>query len=545
MRRIFRTGWHKQLAVLILLELLAATIWWLCAFQSFEGLSPTAFGDSFDYAQIGRNIWRGAWRQGITTYQIPPLALSVTGRAPFLNVIRAPLYPITLAVAFALWGPWDRAIALCTGAFFLLSVPILYLLGRRIFSPTVAFIATLIYILSDWVLKMSVSGLSEPLFVVLFLAMLYFAYESARNLSSRAAPLLAGALAGLAYLTRYNTILFLPLVAVYLFLAGWQHRWQRVVLFLAAWLGLAAPWLVRNLIFFRQPLFSMQQWTMLMHTPTYPRYSLWKYTTSPSVAGFFLEHWTEVVAKVRGTLLEFYHNTPTDMSFTGGSPYTLMLFVASLFRPLDRPKAAFRYLTGAMVIVQLLGLTVLHLIPRLFFPFYPLFLLFGADLLVSWSAGSVTEQTIPPWRRQLRIPILAIAVILLTLPTLENLPDRLRQGFYPRLLPVRNLVEYGEAMNYLQTHTQADAVLLSDTMDLVSWYGDRACIWTPVTLEMVNQIEARVAVEGIYLTERMFAWPEDRAWYDIYRSRPEQILNGRYQLEAVFDNGSLFYRRAR
>ena len=544
MQQIFRTGWQKQLTALILLQLLAATVWWLYAFQPFEGLS-SSFGDSFDYAQIGRNIWRGMWRQGITTYQVPPLALSVTDHLPFPDVIRAPLYPVTLAVAFALFGPWDRTIALCTGTFFLLSVPILYLLGRRVFTPAVAFIATLVYLLSGWVLKMSVSGLSEPLFVVLFLAMLYLAYESAQKPDSRGRPLLAGVLTGLAYLTRYNTILFVPLIAIYLYLASRQQRWLRVGLFLVAWLIATAPWLIRNLIFFQQPLFSMQQWAILMQTPTYPGYSLWKHANHPSLAAFLMHHWTEVMAKIGDTLLDFYHNTPTDMSLTGGNPYTLILFIASLFWPLDRSRAAFRSLTGAMMIVQLLGMTVLHLIPRLFFPFYPLFLLCGVNFLVSWSGGAALGQVTPRWRRRLRIPILMVAVVVFILPVLEKLPDALRQGVYPRLLPVRNLTEYGQAMSYIQAHTHAGAVLMSDAMDLVSWYGDRACIWTPVTLEMVGQIEAQVKVEGIYLTERMFAWPEDRAWYDIYRSRPEQILGGRYRLEAVFDNGSLFYRRTR
>ncbi len=545
MRPIFGTSWQKQLALLILLEVVAIATWWLCAFQPFEGLSPSSFGDSFDYAQIGRNIWRGAWRQGITTYQVPPLALPVTSHAPFLNVIRAPLHPITLAVAFAIFGPWDRAIALCTGAFFLLSVPILYLLGQRAFSPTAAFIATLVYLLSDWVIQMSVSGLSEPLFVVLFLAMLYFAYGSAQNPDSRSMPLLAGALAGLGYLTRYNTLLFVPLVAIYLYLTCKQRCWLRVALFLMAWLVTTAPWMVRNLIFFNQPLFSMQQWAMLMQTPTHPRYSLWKQVTHPSIVLFLRQHWPEVVAKITNTLLDFYHNTPTDLSFTGGSPYTLMLFVASLFWPIERPKAALRYLVAAMVVVQLLGLTVLHLIPRLFFPFYPLFLLFGLDFLNTWLERLTAGWGSPRLRHWLQTLAMAVTAILFALPTLEKMPDALRQGFYPRLLPVRNLVEYGEDMNYLQTYTQADAVLLSDAMDLVSWYGDRTCIWTPVDLETVVQIEAQVAVEGIYLTKRMFNWPEDQVWYNIYLSQPEAILDGRYRLEKVFDNGSLFYRRTR
>jgi 4-amino-4-deoxy-L-arabinose transferase-like glycosyltransferase len=546
MQQSIRTTWHRHLALIFLLEVVAVLVWWLYAFQPFDGLSPSVFGDSFDYAQIGRNIWRGGWQQGITTYQVPPLALSVTSRFPFLDVIRAPLYPITLALAFAVFGPWDRTIAVATGALFLLSVPILYLLGRRVFSTTVAFLGTLVYILSDWVLKMSVSGLSEPLFVVLFLAMIYFAYDSAQKPASRTGPLLAGALAGLAYLSRYNTILFVPLLAVYLFLASREHRWRRVLLLFVAWGIVASPWMIRNLIFFHHPLFSMQQWAMLMQTPTYPRFGLWKYASHPSIRAFFIDHWPEIVVKIRDTLLEFYHNLPTDMSLTGGSPYTLMLFVASLFRRLDRPQAALRGLVGAMVITQLLGLTILHLIPRLFFPFYPLFLLFGMDLLVSWASTLLLAgRRFSRMHRLLRIVALTLVVALLVLPVLENLPDAIEQGFSPRLLPVRNLQEYGAAMEYLHANTDPGAVLISDAMDLVSWYGDRACIWTPVALEMVDQIEANVPVEAIYLTQRMFGWPEDEAWYSIYQSQPATILDGRYYLEQVFPDGSLFYRRTR
>jgi hypothetical protein len=223
----------------------------------------------------------------------------------------------------------------------------------------------------------------------------------------------------------------------------------------------------------------------------------------------------------------------------------LMLFVASLFRRLDRPQAALRRLVGAMVLVQLLGLTILHLIPRLFFPFYPLFLLFGMDLLVSWSGRLLAERGTPRLRRLLRAAVLAGVLILLTLPVLENVPAALQQGLAPRLLPPQLLQEYGPALDYLQESTEPGAVLMSDAMDLVSWYGDRACIWIPAGQEMVAQIEARASVEGIYLTQRMFAWSEDEAWYPIYLSRPETILDGRYHLEKIFADGSLFYRRTR
>jgi 4-amino-4-deoxy-L-arabinose transferase-like glycosyltransferase len=539
------TTWRRHLAALFLLELLAVVVWWLYAFQPFEGLSPTSFGDSYDYAQIARNIWRGAWRQGVTTYQIPPLALSVTDHLPFLDVIRAPLHPAVLALAFVLFGPWDRTIAVCTGALFLLSVPIVYLLGWRVFGATTALVATLVYALSDWVLQVSVSGLSEPLYVVLFVGMLLLIYESGQRPTSRLVPLLSGAVAGFAYLARYNTILFIPLIAIALFLADRRHRWLRPALFIIGWVVAASPWMIRNLIFFGQPLFSMQQWAMIMQTPTYPRFSLWKYVVHPSIPAFLLRHWPEMLAKVKDTLLAFYHTAPEDLSLTGGSPYTLILFLASLFQPLDRSRTAFRSLVCAMAVVQLLSLTVLHYIPRLLFPFYPLFLLFGLAFLVSLLEKWTSRRKATRKLSVVRPLVLAVAVVFLIVPTLEKLPVALRQGIWPRLLPVANLQKYGPAMAYLQAHTGDDAILISDAMDIVSWYGDRACIWTPVALEMVAQIEARAPVEGVYLTDRLFAWPEDEAWYEIYRTQPEAILDGRYRLEQVFDDGSLFYRRTR
>ena len=97
-QRIKAIDWKQGLPLLLLL-LLAAVLWWLYAFQPFAGLSPDAFGDSYDYAQLGRGIMRGSWQEGITTYNVPPLALAVTERVPFLNVIRAPLHPIVLALS--------------------------------------------------------------------------------------------------------------------------------------------------------------------------------------------------------------------------------------------------------------------------------------------------------------------------------------------------------------------------------------------------------------------------------------------------------------
>jgi hypothetical protein len=139
---------------------------------------------------------------------------------------------------------------------------------------------------------------------------------------------------------------------------------------------------------------------------------------------------------------------------------------------------------------------------------------------------------------------LGASVFLLTLPTLRNVPDALGQGLSPRLLPIRNLEVHGQAMHYIQQTTRPDAVLMSDYMDIVSWYGDRATVWTPTELEMVAEIESIVPIEGIYLTPRMLSWPEDEAWYGILETKADTILEGRYQLERAFPNGSLFYRQA-
>ena len=99
--------------------------------------------NAFDYAQLGRNLSEG---RGFTTYFLRPLAL-VHGDHPLrqAEVTHGPLFPILLALVFAIRGATDAVAASVSGVFFLLTVPIVYLLGQKVFSRKVAMLAAFIF----------------------------------------------------------------------------------------------------------------------------------------------------------------------------------------------------------------------------------------------------------------------------------------------------------------------------------------------------------------------------------------------------------------
>lgn len=558
-----RRRWGRDLLAIAGILLWALAMWWLFAYVPFDGITHP---DAMDYAQIGRNLWRSGWQWGVTTSEVTPLALSVSARMPFLNLLRAPLWPAALAAGFGLFGVSDWTVGLVNAFFYFAALPLLYLLGRRLFARRVGIAAAAVYAASPWILTFSVNGMSESLFVFLWLATLYLVVLACEPKRGLGWPLVAGLAAGLAYLTRYNALLLSPLIALYLFWVprshtpAWRPRLARALLFGAAFVLATSPWWVRNLVFVGDPLFTLQRWFVAMDTPTYPRFSLFKTISPPSLWGYLEQHGAEYLAKVKRLFVTFYQDLPTDLSFNGGSPYVPLVFFAGLFYPLQGQAARLRWLVGGSWLITLLGSILLTPIPRLLFPFYSLLLLFALgfvdQLVVDWRNRSFEKQFIafaqhsrPTWLQRASIWLVRPGLVLIVVslfflvPTLNDARGVLERGFQP-LHPVSlNRRLYGAEIDYIRAHTSPDDVLLTDYMDVMGWNVDRQAIWLPVDPAMAADIEALVPITGVVLSHRMLEYPEDAAWYEFYHNRPETILEGRYRLEHTFTTGTLFYRR--
>ena len=141
----------------------------------FPGLTNP---DALDYAQLGRNLSAG---RGFVTSILRPLALT-HGSNPLAqpDVTHGPLYPFLLALAFGMLGAKDTTVAIVSGVFYLLTIPVLYRLGVRVFSRAVGLLAALIFTFNALMLEYAASGLPITLYVFLMTCLLLVASISPR-----------------------------------------------------------------------------------------------------------------------------------------------------------------------------------------------------------------------------------------------------------------------------------------------------------------------------------------------------------------------------
>ena len=266
--------WAKRIRGLVLLLLIGSLglVYFLNLTRNFT--APEAM----DAAQLARNIAEG---RGYTTQFIRPLSLDILRqqgavsdeelRSEFPDITNPPVYPMLLAGLMKVlpfefeidlqkpneFQPYqpEFLIWLLNQALFFVALIQVFRLGEKLFDPSVAWCAALVFLGTELYWKFSTSGLSTMLLLVLFLALagtLVRLEEQGNDEAPRGGgwfagmALWAGALAGLGGLTRYGFAWVILPVLVYL---GWfmgRHRGRTVAMALLGFLLVMSPWLVRN-----------------------------------------------------------------------------------------------------------------------------------------------------------------------------------------------------------------------------------------------------------------------------------------------------------
>lgn len=195
------------------------------------GLQYPVVSDTSLYAELGENLWRyGQYAaQGAPFTRHPPLHAFVSYPFVALAGIHVGMKLATLFGGFAV-------------LFFS------YWLLRRSFNPGVAIISVVLLTFHHAFVLMTQLGSADLLFGALFIGSLA-AYAEAGEKKKH--YLLAGSLAGLACITRYNGV---PLIALFLFFTLWKRRrdlfrWEFIVGIALSVLPIAL-WFLRNFLVF-------------------------------------------------------------------------------------------------------------------------------------------------------------------------------------------------------------------------------------------------------------------------------------------------------
>jgi len=178
-------------------------------------------------------------------------AFSLDEQAPFMPTdYRTPIYPAWLAVIYFIFNSFKPAIFI-GAAIFSLSAPLVYLIGKEIFSEKTAFISAILFAVEPWAIFqggfLAAEQIATPVF---FLAIYLFC----RYLKSGESYYIywASAISGIAALIRPATLYFVLIFALLAFIAELRFSilksFKTAALVILIFTAILSPWLIRNKI---------------------------------------------------------------------------------------------------------------------------------------------------------------------------------------------------------------------------------------------------------------------------------------------------------
>jgi len=489
---------------LVALAVIALAIYY---FYDFRGLATS---QAMDQAQIGRAIASGhGWR---TNFARPRAIgqLQANGKNAaqkiWSDTYNAPLPPFVDAVA--LWpvkSHWqmspsdlvhagDKAIAAMSIFLFLLSVLVLFFTARRLFDRRLALLACGLVVLCDMLWQYSLSGLPQMLLLLLFNATIYALVRAveAQYDGRRVDRWLAAVGVGFGLLALSHALTIWIFAGALIFCVFFfRPRGWTVLILLAAFTAIYAPWLIRNYIVCGHPggvaIYSVLDGIRHSEAGWMRRIILDVEGIGPTnfqdkITTNFFSQW--------GHIFEYF-----------GSSVVAIMFFAGLLHPFKRTETAvLRWMILAMWGGAVAGMAIfgineegglaanqLHLI------FVPLMTCYGlAYLLVQWNRLGIQLSIA-------RGAFLSLLYLLCALPAIFTVP-----WFAPPKGTIRWPPYAPPYIAALHNWMQPNEITASDMPWAIAWYADRRALWVPDTIKTFTDLSDYNVlggpVNGLYLT---------------------------------------------
>lgn len=487
--------------------------------------------DTVEVIVAAREVAAG---EGLTTRTISPpvlVFLDQQGRTspPWPSVTRSPLPVLVMGGLMRLFDT-PLAVALSSGVFFLLSVPLIYLIGDRLVGRVAGLLGSLAYAVSPCGLWYGVTGMTESSTIFSLAAIVYLLMGT----PTAGGCLLAGVAAGLGFLGRTTFKLWAPVIVLYILWRTWRSGPARAVaMSLIFLLPLAASvlwfdWTMGRLTG-QWGYFAQEDIAIRRDTGLYPGRSSSLSLESWSPRAFVMQHKAIMVRKYARIAEQAW---PALVKM-GALPFLVSFFLVELFLVLGRGKrVVVHWLVYGLLLVQLL-LTPLASFGhggvgenRYLDPFGPLAAVLGAAFFVELLG----RYQVP--LRRAAFP-LVLLVALTAIPTVFDLAV----GAYHQD-DIRYWTEVGE---YLAEHVAPGQIIAATHPDLISWRAHRYTVGLPVTPDQFARLDAMLPVQWVFLRHRAGENRErTSAW--------EPIMNGVDQLpgfilDNVFPDGAVLLRR--
>ncbi|MGD8237245.1 MAG: glycosyltransferase family 39 protein [Armatimonadota bacterium] len=511
-----------QLALVLLIP--------VCVFLLMHatGSHGLADPDALHDAQLARSIATG---NGFSSRAISPLRLLFDADPASLHkpdVSTPPLSAAFTAVLFTIFGARDEAAALSSGIAYVVSGAMVFLLLLRLGSGAEAVLGAAAYALALPVARQSLSGgralLATCLLSGAFLLLLRLTSadrarddREATSTDTRLA-LATGAAFGFACLAEFYLAPVVLLMAAYVRFSHGAWARRRIVCILLGAALIVTPWIVRNAVVTRMPLFTMRQYDLVAGTWSHPGRVAFQRLDSdiPWPPLFAVGRPREMARKIVYTLGHARDDVPGY-----GDSVLAAIFLGGMLLPFGRRRIdAFRLcIFGAVLIQTLVGCTLLRS-SAMFLPLVP----------VAWALGLlrlrelVRQVAARPWwaaearrARTFGASVSAGILVVVGWPSLAAVVSRA-----PLTLPS------GPSAAFIADATSPEEFVMTDVPWRVAWEANRTAIELCATEAELAMIFNAAPLEGIYLSRDPADVPaRTRAlWREVaYRSEGPTLNN--------------------
>jgi len=216
--------------------------------------------DAFDYAQIGRQI---AHHKGFTTRQVFPRhipyldAIGHLENVEWPSLLRYPIPPIMNAAAQAVFHDPTRSAVVQSGLWFLITVPLFFLLIERLSDLRSAMLGTVFLVGDPRIWRDSYNGMTESLAILLQFCFFSIVFQRSPLAGRRLPWILLGVVCGLAFLVRTQSAVLVPLgISLIFTVPDIRRRLSCLIAFSGAVAATVGPWFARNYLVTGNPMFA-------------------------------------------------------------------------------------------------------------------------------------------------------------------------------------------------------------------------------------------------------------------------------------------------
>jgi 4-amino-4-deoxy-L-arabinose transferase-like glycosyltransferase len=475
---------------LMLFILLLAGIVWVGFYATHT--KEVGGSDDREYVSIARNIIDG---KGVTRNVIYPLDINFFEKLPVPEFIHPPGYPLILAGFFKLFGISDFAALLPSYlSYFILSILLFYFV-KGFSGVRSAAMAAVVFILNREILDASLVALSEAVYMLAFFLFFVFVIHA----KSLKGILISGILLGVSHLIRENIYPFLVPLFVYFCFFPALPRWKKLAFFVIGLLIPLIPNILRSFFDTGSFFFSYGKFALMAFTTKYPWLDIYRDIQNPSLLEFLVEAPGPFIWKYASNVVN-----ALEQFVSISNPYVLVFFIVEMFHwKISAEWKRIKLLFLFLLIFQIFFIALFTFRARFFVPFLPMIIVFASQGYDRMLEGLVSCVK-PHWGKT----VLGFNVFLFLVFFITPTAYTIFQPNKPEALGFKTpqfgfLITKKEAIgldDFLRSELKPGQVVWTDLPEILGWEGDRLCGWIPTQVKTIYEIQKKIPVDAILLT---------------------------------------------